>query len=70
MTEKAVQDCYLEEFAHCYGCGRLNPDGMQIKRYCVKRRGHCPFPSEIIRNGESRQAKEEEFRHSTLEIFF
>ncbi len=33
MTEKAVQDCYPEEFAHCYGCGRLNPDGMQIKSY-------------------------------------
>ena len=33
MPDKAVQDCYPEEFAHCFGCGRLNKDGMQIKSY-------------------------------------
>jgi acyl-coenzyme A thioesterase PaaI-like protein len=33
MPDKAVQDCYPEEFAHCYGCGRLNREGMQIKSY-------------------------------------
>lgn len=33
MSDKAVQDCYPEEFSHCYGCGRLNRDGMQIKSY-------------------------------------
>lgn len=27
----AVQDFYPEQFAHCYGCGRLNPDGLQLK---------------------------------------
>jgi acyl-coenzyme A thioesterase PaaI-like protein len=27
----AVQDYYPEDFAHCYGCGRLNPTGLQIK---------------------------------------
>ncbi len=27
----AVQDYYPEDFAHCYGCGRLNPRGLQIK---------------------------------------
>ena len=26
-----VQDHYPEDFAHCYGCGRLNPAGHQIK---------------------------------------
>lgn len=26
-----VQDYYPEEAAHCYGCGRLNPDGQQLK---------------------------------------
>ncbi len=32
MTEaKAVQDFYPDDFAHCYGCGRLNPHGLQIK---------------------------------------
>jgi acyl-coenzyme A thioesterase PaaI-like protein len=27
----AVQDRYPDDFAHCYGCGRLNPRGLQIK---------------------------------------
>lgn len=33
MTEKAFQDYYPESVAHCYGCGRLNKDGYQIKTY-------------------------------------
>jgi len=33
MTTKAFQDYYLDEFAHCYGCGRLNKDGWQLKSY-------------------------------------
>ena len=31
MTSLAIQDFYPEDFAHCYGCGRLNAHGMQIK---------------------------------------
>jgi acyl-coenzyme A thioesterase PaaI-like protein len=27
----AVQDHYPEDFAHCYGCGRLNTDGLHIR---------------------------------------
>jgi acyl-coenzyme A thioesterase PaaI-like protein len=27
----AVQDHYPSDFAHCYGCGRLNPYGLQLK---------------------------------------
>lgn len=27
----AVQDFYPEDVAHCYGCGRLNPEGHQLK---------------------------------------
>ncbi len=27
----AVQDYYPEDFAHCYGCGRLNERGLRIK---------------------------------------
>jgi acyl-coenzyme A thioesterase PaaI-like protein len=27
----AIQDTYPDELSHCYGCGRLNPDGLQIK---------------------------------------
>ena len=33
MTELAFQDRYPDEFAHCYGCGRLNEHGYQIKSY-------------------------------------
>jgi uncharacterized protein (TIGR00369 family) len=30
-ASKAVQDFYPEYFAHCYGCGRLNQHGLQLK---------------------------------------
>lgn len=33
MKIKAVQDYYPEQFSHCYGCGRLNEHGHQIKSY-------------------------------------
>ncbi len=31
MTSPVVQHHYPEMFAHCYGCGRMNPDGIQLK---------------------------------------
>jgi acyl-coenzyme A thioesterase PaaI-like protein len=31
--QTAFQDLYPEDYSHCYGCGRLNPDGLQIKTY-------------------------------------
>ncbi|MCL7454637.1 MAG: PaaI family thioesterase [Anaerolineae bacterium] len=33
MSQKAFQDYYPDEVAHCYGCGRLNEHGHQIKSY-------------------------------------
>jgi acyl-coenzyme A thioesterase PaaI-like protein len=33
MPEKAFQDYYREEYSHCYGCGRLNGYGLQIKSH-------------------------------------
>jgi len=30
-TNRAVQDYYPEDVAHCYGCGRLNEEGIQLK---------------------------------------
>jgi acyl-coenzyme A thioesterase PaaI-like protein len=30
-TDAAIQDYYPDDFAHCYGCGRLNPHGLQLK---------------------------------------
>lgn len=33
MNQKAFQDFYPDELSHCYGCGRLNKHGLQIKSY-------------------------------------
>jgi acyl-coenzyme A thioesterase PaaI-like protein len=33
MEKKAFQDFYPDELSHCYGCGRLNEHGLQIKSY-------------------------------------
>jgi len=33
MDKKAFQDYYPDDHSHCYGCGRLNPRGLQIKSY-------------------------------------
>ncbi|MHC4418864.1 MAG: PaaI family thioesterase [Planctomycetota bacterium] len=33
MSQKAFQDFYPEALSHCYGCGRLNKHGLQIKSY-------------------------------------
>lgn len=32
MTQ-AFQDCYPDDVSHCYGCGRLNDHGLQIKTF-------------------------------------
>ncbi|MCP4965884.1 MAG: PaaI family thioesterase [bacterium] len=34
-SQPAVQDTYPPDFAECYGCGRNNKHGMQIKTYLV-----------------------------------
>jgi len=36
-TKKAIQDYYPPELSHCYGCGRLNQDGLQIKSSWLNR---------------------------------
>ena len=33
MEKKAFQDYYPDDLSHCYGCGRLNEKGLQIKSY-------------------------------------
>lgn len=33
--KKGVQDYYPEDVAHCYGCGRLNEHGHQLKTFWV-----------------------------------
>lgn len=31
MNSNAIQDFYPDDLSHCYGCGRLNEHGLQIK---------------------------------------
>lgn len=31
--ETAFQDQYPDDYAHCFGCGRLNPQGLHLKSY-------------------------------------
>ena len=31
IPARAIQDFYPDDFAHCYGCGRLNPVGLKLK---------------------------------------
>ncbi len=33
MNQKAFQDYYPDELSHCYGCGRFNEHGLQLKSY-------------------------------------
>jgi len=39
----AIQDTYPENVAHCYGCGRLNAQGLQIKSYVEGDETVCRF---------------------------
>ncbi len=43
MTEKAFQDFYPDDLSHCYGCGRLNPKGHQIKSFWDGEEGVATF---------------------------
>lgn len=43
METKAIQDYYLDEFAHCYGCGALNQDGLKIKSYWDGEESVCHY---------------------------
>lgn len=43
MTTKAFQDYYPDNYSHCYGCGRLNQDGLQIKSYWEGEESVCRF---------------------------
>lgn len=33
MIKQAFQDCYPEELSHCYGCGKNNSHGHQLKSF-------------------------------------
>jgi acyl-coenzyme A thioesterase PaaI-like protein len=43
MTIKAFQDYYPDHLSYCYGCGRLNEQGLQIKSYWDGDETICTF---------------------------
>ncbi len=43
MKQKAFQDYYPDDLSHCYGCGRLNEYGLQIKSYWDGEESICTF---------------------------
>ncbi len=43
MPQQSFQDTYPDAFAHCYGCGRLNEHGHQIKSYWDGEESVCHF---------------------------
>jgi acyl-coenzyme A thioesterase PaaI-like protein len=43
MTLKSFQDYYDDDVSHCYGCGRLNNHGLQIKSYWENDQAVCIF---------------------------
>ena len=40
---EVFQDYYSEDFAHCFGCGRLNEHGLQVKSYWDGEESVCHF---------------------------
>jgi acyl-coenzyme A thioesterase PaaI-like protein len=43
VAAKAFQDYYDEAVSHCYGCGRLNEHGLQIKSYWEGEESVCSY---------------------------
>lgn len=43
MKGKAIQDFYPDENAHCFGCGRLNKQGLHIKSYWEGEESVCHY---------------------------
>jgi acyl-coenzyme A thioesterase PaaI-like protein len=51
MAEKAFQDYYTEFSSQCYGCGRLNDAGLQIKSYWDGDETVCDFQPKPYHTG-------------------
>ena len=43
MVQKAFQHYYPDQLSHCYGCGRLNPEGLRIESYWDGDESVCEF---------------------------
>lgn len=48
---EAFQDYYADDYSHCYGCGRLNEHGLQIKSYWDGNETVCRFLPEHYYTG-------------------
>jgi acyl-coenzyme A thioesterase PaaI-like protein len=51
MTAKGFQDYYPDDYAHCYGCGRLNEDGLQVKSFWDGEESVCHFTPKPYHSG-------------------
>lgn len=51
MNDMAFQDYYPDDYAHCYGCGRLNERGHQIKSYWNGEESVCRLVPEKFYTG-------------------
>jgi acyl-coenzyme A thioesterase PaaI-like protein len=48
----AFQDYYPDDYAHCFGCGRLNEKGLKIKSYWDGNESVCRFlPNDCYTGG-------------------
>lgn len=43
MENIPIQDCYPKQYSYCYGCGRLNRYGLQIKSHWKGKESICTF---------------------------
>jgi acyl-coenzyme A thioesterase PaaI-like protein len=43
---RPIQDDYPDDYSHCYGCGRLNEHGLQIKSYWAGEEAVCTYTPE------------------------
>ena len=48
---KAFQDYYPDNYSHCYGCGRMNDHGYQIKSYWDGDESVCRFEPRYYHTG-------------------
>ena len=54
MVKKAFQDLLPDEISHCYGCGRNNQNGLQIKSYWDGEKTVCNWiPQEQFMAGKN-----------------
>ncbi|MBY9006626.1 MAG: PaaI family thioesterase [Candidatus Lokiarchaeota archaeon] len=53
MSQKFFQDLWPEELSYCFGCGRNNKDGLQIKSYWEGDESLCIWtPKEYLKAGK------------------